>query len=324
MEQNNTQPLVAIKCFVYNHEPYLRDCLEGFVIQQTDFPFVAIVHDDASTDKSADIIREYATKYPDIIKPIYETENQYSKSDGSLGRIMNAAVDATGAKYIAMCEGDDYWTDPRKLQKQVDLLEADMSLMAVVTDTSVVDNMGNVLTAKRGGVVKDDIEGKYTLRDFFGTPQHAYPTASVMYRNVHAQEIRRMLAHTANGYLGDWTLWIVLHTFGDFYYLNQVTTAYRINPTSVTHTCDRIGRAKAHRTICNAVADILPSQYADISEDLRHTDWVWVSLMFAYKHEHYYFHMLGAMCMALIKCPKTLFHNISQGLRRRMNKNAQV
>ncbi len=123
MEQNNTQPLVAIKCFVYNHEPYLRDCLEGFVMQQTEFPFVAIVHDDASTDKSADIIREYAANYPDIIKPIYETENQYSKSDGSLGRIMNAAVDATGAKYIAMCEGDDYWTDPRKLQKQVDFLE---------------------------------------------------------------------------------------------------------------------------------------------------------------------------------------------------------
>ena len=106
------KPLVAIKCLVFNHEPYLRDCLEGFVMQQTDFPFVAIVHDDASTDHSADIIREYAAKYPDIILPIYETENQYSKHDGSLGRIMNTAVDATGAKYVAMCEGDDYWTDP--------------------------------------------------------------------------------------------------------------------------------------------------------------------------------------------------------------------
>lgn len=84
--------LVAIKCLVFNYEPYLGDCLEGFVMQQTDFPFVAIVHDDASTDHSADIIREYATKYPDIILPIYETENQYSKHDGSLGRIMNAAV----------------------------------------------------------------------------------------------------------------------------------------------------------------------------------------------------------------------------------------
>ena len=116
--------LVAIHCLVYNHEPYLRDCLEGFVMQQTNFPFVAIVHDDASTDNSAAIIREYEEKYPDIIKPIYETENQYSRRDGSLGRIMNAAVDATGAKYVTMCEGDDYWTDPHKLQKQVDFLDA--------------------------------------------------------------------------------------------------------------------------------------------------------------------------------------------------------
>lgn len=117
MEQNDNQSLVAIECMVYNHEPYLRDCLDGFVMQQTDFPFVAVVHDDASTDKSADIIREYAAKYPDIICPIYETENQYSK--GTLSKVMNEAVDATGAKYVALCEGDDYWTDPKKLQKQV-------------------------------------------------------------------------------------------------------------------------------------------------------------------------------------------------------------
>jgi len=124
MDKIDYKPLVAIHCLVYNHEPYLRDCLEGFVMQQTNFPFVAIVHDDASTDNSAAIIREYEEKYPDIIKPIYEAENQYSKRDGSVGRIMDEAIDATGAKYVAMCEGDDYWTDPLKLQKQVDFMEA--------------------------------------------------------------------------------------------------------------------------------------------------------------------------------------------------------
>lgn len=92
-------------------------------MQKTDFSFIAIVHDDASTDNTADIIREYAEKYPDIIKPIYETENQYSKHDGSLGRIINAAI-PENVKYVAMCEGDDYWIDPYKLQKQVDFLEA--------------------------------------------------------------------------------------------------------------------------------------------------------------------------------------------------------
>lgn len=121
MEQNNNQPLmVTIRCCAYNQEPYIRECLEGFVMQQTNFRFEAIVHDDASTDGTAAIIREYAEKYPDIIKPILETENQYSKGDGSLGRIMN---EHTHGKYVAYCEGDDYWIDPLKLQKQVDFLE---------------------------------------------------------------------------------------------------------------------------------------------------------------------------------------------------------
>lgn len=120
--RNNELPLiVTIRCLVYNHEPFLRQCLDGFVMQKTCFRFEAIVHDDASTDGSAAIIREYAEKYPEIIKPIFETENQYSKNDGSIRRIMNAH---THGKYVAMCEGDDYWTDPYKLQKQVDFLES--------------------------------------------------------------------------------------------------------------------------------------------------------------------------------------------------------
>jgi len=114
-------PLVSIRCLVYNHEPFLRQCLDGFVMQQTTFPFEAIVHDDASTDGSAAIIREYAEKYPDIIKPIYETENQWGK--GTIDKIIEAAMHPN-SKYIAHCEGDDYWTDPHKLQIQVDFLES--------------------------------------------------------------------------------------------------------------------------------------------------------------------------------------------------------
>ena len=298
--------LVAIKCAVYNHEPYLRDCLEGFVMQQTNFPFVAIVHDDASTDGSAAIIREYEEKYPDIIKPIYEAENQYSKRDGSVGRIMNAAIDATGAKYIATCEGDDYWTDPLKLQKQVDILEKDESLMMCCTNCSVVDKHSVELHAVRGGVVKDDIEGRYNLRDFF-RDNHQYPTLSVVYRCTHTQEVRQKYAHTINAFLGDWTLWICLLIYGDMYFLNEVTCAYRINPTSLTHTVNRVERAKANRDICAKVADILPDEYADIAADLRDTRWVWISLIFAYKSERRYLGMMGALIMSIIKCPRGLW-----------------
>ena len=122
---SEVKPLVAIHCLVYNHEPYLRDCFEGFVMQQTNFPFVAIVHDDASTDNSAAIIREYEENYPHIFKPIYEIESIYRKGGfGAIDNVMLHAINATNAKYVAMCEGDDYWTDPLKLQKQVDFMEA--------------------------------------------------------------------------------------------------------------------------------------------------------------------------------------------------------
>lgn len=117
---NSDSPIVSVRCITYNHEPYIAQALDGFLMQKTNFPFEVVVHDDASTDKTADIIREYEKKFPKIIKPIYETENQYSKHDGSLARIVNAALKG---KYVAFCEGDDYWIDENKLQMQVDFLE---------------------------------------------------------------------------------------------------------------------------------------------------------------------------------------------------------
>lgn len=121
--REDTPILVAIYCMVYNHEAFLRKCFDGFAMQKTDFRYVAVIHEDCSTDNSAAIIREYTQKYPDMFIPIYESENMYPKHDGSIERIMKKAIDATGCKYVAFCEGDDYWTDPYKLQKQVDFME---------------------------------------------------------------------------------------------------------------------------------------------------------------------------------------------------------
>lgn len=305
------KPYVAIHCLVYNHEPYLRDCFEGFVMQQTNFPFVAIVHDDASTDGSAAIIREYEEKYPHIFKPIYEIENQYSKRDGSLERIMNEAIEATCAKYVAMCEGDDYWTNPLKLQKQVDILEADESLMLCCTNCSVVDNHSVEIQAVRGRVVRDDIAGRYNLRDFF-RDNHQYPTLSVVYRRTHIQEVAEKYACTHNAFLGDWTLWICLLIFGDAYFLNEVTCAYRINPTSVTHSnvnTRRLGLAKANFKIIPAIASILPDEYQDIKDNLtNNTAWMWFNLANAYRHKHQYIRMLGCTIVCCIKDPKMLLN----------------
>lgn len=110
---------ISVICNAYNHEAYIAQCIEGIVMQKTNFLFEVLIHDDASTDQTANIIRMYEKKYPELIKPIYQTENQYSR--GGVGRFQYPRVKG---KYIALCEGDDYWTDPLKLQKQYDALEA--------------------------------------------------------------------------------------------------------------------------------------------------------------------------------------------------------
>ncbi len=116
------EPLVSVLCLAYNHEAYIRQTLDSFLAQQTDFPFEIIIHDDASTDRTAEIIREYEAKYPGLIRPIYQTENQYSKPNTPIMKTFLYPV-ARG-KYFAMCDGDDSFTDPSKLQRQADFLEA--------------------------------------------------------------------------------------------------------------------------------------------------------------------------------------------------------
>ncbi len=132
---------VSVFCLVYNHEIFLRQCLDGFVNQKCDFKYEVLIHDDASTDNSANIIREYEEKYPEIIKPIYQTENQYSK-----GVKISKTYQYPRAKgeYLAWCEGDDYWTDPLKLQKQVDFLDNHPDYSACVhraTCNYIVENI---------------------------------------------------------------------------------------------------------------------------------------------------------------------------------------
>lgn len=122
-------PLVSISCISYNHARYIRKTIEGFLMQEpptgvsADEPWYEIlIHDDASTDGTTEIIKEYEAKYPDRIFPLYETENQYKK--GMAGRMETFNYNRARGAYIAYCEGDDYWTDPKKLQKQVDFMEA--------------------------------------------------------------------------------------------------------------------------------------------------------------------------------------------------------
>ena len=159
--------VVSIVCNVYNHGKYLRDCLNGFVMQQTNFPYEILIHDDASTDDSADIIREYEKKFPEIIKPIYQMENQYSKGVSINKTFQTPRI--TG-KYVAICEGDDYWTDPFKLQKQYDFLETNQEYSMCVTSCEWLD-MRNGKTVDRCKTVVDrDISLEEIILESKGRP----------------------------------------------------------------------------------------------------------------------------------------------------------
>ena len=112
----NVLPLVSISCVTYNHVSYLREALEGFLMQKTTFPVEILIHDDASTDGTEDLIRQYEKQYPRLSFPMYQKENQYSQ--GVRGMMLRFNFPRARGKYIALCEGDDYWIDPLKLQKQ--------------------------------------------------------------------------------------------------------------------------------------------------------------------------------------------------------------
>lgn len=150
--------MVSVICNAFNHGKYIRDALEGFVMQKTSFPFEVLVHDDASTDNTAEIIREYEERYPDIIKPIYQTENQHSQR---VPITRTFQIPRATGKYIATCEGDDYWTDPLKLQKQVDFLEQNPEYSMCACSTVWL----NMQTGKVHRVAKTDIDKDVTMED---------------------------------------------------------------------------------------------------------------------------------------------------------------
>lgn len=219
---------VSVICLVFNHAPYLRDALEGFVGQQTSFRYEVIVHDDASTDGSADIIREYAQKYPDIIVPILQTENQFSQGI-DINRVH--VLPLIRGKYIAFCEGDDYWCEPHKLQQQVDFLEAHTDYSACVHNT----NKLNMMTSKTELVNKSKRAYDITLPDVLErfTRGGMLQTSSLMCRYSMSLESAcdnpplycEILYRIG---VGDFTRVIYCALHGKIRYLPEVMSVYRV------------------------------------------------------------------------------------------------
>lgn len=223
---DDAQVVVSIQCLAYNHEKYIRQCLDGFVMQKTSFRFEAIVHDDASTDGTAKIIKEYADKYPDIIKPIYETENQYSRHNGVLQQIMNQA---TRGKYVAICEGDDYWTDPYKLQKQVDFLECHSEYVMCFTGAKVISETHNIPKGLYGDLETREYKGDEIILRW------RIPTCTVMFN----REIVQLQPIDNRFFAGDIITFLTCVKYGRIYCLaDDITAVYRQNAGGwiATHT----------------------------------------------------------------------------------------
>lgn len=233
---NKDEILVSIRCAVYNHEPYIRQCLDGFVMQKTDFRFEAIVHDDASTDNSASIIREYAERYPDIIKPIYETENQFSKKDGSLMRII---TEACRGKYYASCEGDDYWTDPLKLQKQVDYMESHPHCAMV---------FGNAIEHWEDDFRPDKLFADIEERDYSGielSDKWIVPTATTLYKSsVYDTPLAKQSVLSGRFFANDLPLCLSCAAMGSIHAFSDVFSVYRRLPSGFWRSLDAKGRIR--------------------------------------------------------------------------------
>lgn len=224
---------VTIRCITYNQVNYIRQCLDGFVMQQTNFKFEAIVHDDASTDGTAEIVRDYAEKYPDIIKPIFETENQYSKHDGSLGRILNAH---TRGKYVAICEGDDYWTDPHKLQKQADFLDENPQCSLTYHACKNVFSTPCKVNILYG----DCVNNFYSDVELLNYP---FQTATVMYRKEVIDSELYKKAFAIGCSFGDVILYLTASRFGTIEGVNEQMSVYRRHEGGISqhmHDADKL------------------------------------------------------------------------------------
>lgn len=196
----NTLPLLSVCIPAYNQERYIRRCLEGVMMQQTGFLFEVIIGEDCSTDNTRSIVKEFEQRYPGIIKPIY-----HEKNVGPQRNAYEFCWPKLTGKYIAVCEGDDCWTDPHKLQKQIDFLEKNKDFVLCFHETNTVDENENIL--RHVEVNGDGIVYEYDWKSIFS--KHI-ATLSVVFRNCIPANHKDFVHAT----YGDIFLFTVLSRYG--------------------------------------------------------------------------------------------------------------
>ena len=249
------KPLVSIKTITYNHAPYIKDCIEGVLKQKTNFKIEHLISDDCSSDGTREIIEEYAKKYPDIIKNISPKENLGSRQNGI--RIRTACT----GKYQASCEGDDYWIDPNKLQKQVDFLEANPDFVGVFHNVGYVDERQIDSEVKPWRTYNRDVfTAKDTIRKL-----SLFHTSSYFFRNLDYK-----LDSISNKKItsGDMLLLGVVSKFGKLKLLDGIMSVYRRNDGGITSNETKIKYHKNRISLNKALNTYFDKRYKEQAKSI--------------------------------------------------------
>lgn len=256
---NQNDILVSVCCITYNHASYIRQCLDGFLMQKTNFKYEVIIHDDCSTDGTTEIVREYAEKYPDIIVPLFEEKNQYQNG---VKRIMATFVyPKVRGKYMALCEGDDYWTDPLKLQKQFDYMESHPQCSLLHTAFKFLTEEDHTLhdsLIDQEEYNKCKEENLNVACEIFNFKYRVVTASSFMRYDCYTKVVSDEDFYKHSFYLGDIQLWAMLLQYGDIGYLPDYTTVYRVHADSACRQTNMEIDAKNHLEITEMQLFFLP------------------------------------------------------------------
>jgi glycosyltransferase involved in cell wall biosynthesis len=231
---NDPVPLVSISCLTYNHENYIQNAIESFFIQKTNFLFEILIHDDASIDNTTKIIRKYETTFPDIIKPIYQIKNIFSKLDGTIFKIQ---ICRARGKYLALCEGDDFWIDPLKLQKQVNFLDANLEYALVATDVILIDNAGNQISDNEM-IVKQKTFNRSDITFFDLLQANLVNTPTVVVRTDLMYELATEIITRNLSFVMDKWFWLNIAMNHKIKLLEEKTAAYRVHPAGISRNSE--------------------------------------------------------------------------------------
>jgi glycosyltransferase involved in cell wall biosynthesis len=223
---NSTEPSVSICMITYNHEPYIRQAIEGVLMQQCDFQYELIIGEDYSKDRTFDICMEYASKHPEI---------KLLPSNANIGVVKNfiRTLQACTRNYIAFCEGDDYWTDPFKLKKQVDFLEKNPEYTLVAGGIALVDEHDHNLVPNE--MLLEQQRRNISEPSFFDILNgNLINTPTVCVRSKIIQELSQDIIRRNLWYVVDYWLWLIITINHKIYISNDIYAAYRVIDNSVS------------------------------------------------------------------------------------------